>query len=109
MSDDARLVEESRKLPMEERVDSASWKVRVAAYEDIQAACSRRVGRADTRERRSCAMAVLRIPGRARGVRPALAAGCPASHAASPAPRVPRRACRTCPAPLLSQRVWREC
>lgn len=37
--DEKRLLAEAAKMPMEDRVAHTSWKVRVAAYTDIQEAC----------------------------------------------------------------------
>lgn len=39
--EDDKVIEESRRLPMEDRVVHTSWKARVAAYEDMDAACRR--------------------------------------------------------------------
>lgn len=51
MSDDkdVRELAEAKKLPLPERVAHSNWKARVAAYEDISAACREIYDDADPR------------------------------------------------------------
>jgi hypothetical protein len=41
MEDEAKLLADAKKLPLEQRVEHSSWKVRSEAFDDIKEACSK--------------------------------------------------------------------
>jgi cytoskeleton-associated protein 5 len=45
--DEAKLLADAKKLPLEERVSHPNWKVRSEAFEDIKTSCTKAFSTAD--------------------------------------------------------------